>query len=237
MDLANKLIDKNIHLVGILRANRKGNPREVISKKLKRGEYIGRENNKDIIIMKWKDKRDILLLSIKHSIEMVNVRTKTRLSSKSKIVVDYNARKTSVDFSDQMNAYSSPLRKSMKWYRKLAFELLLNISVVNAMFIFEKVSGKKVSITKFREKLVSSFMQCSNEEIWQNASTNAKHHKLEEKEGKVHQVRKFCKECYETNSKTFGREAARNITKKVITFCNVCKGKPHLCLKCFNKLR
>lgn len=236
LDLANQLIAKNTHLVGTLRANRKGNPKEVLEKKLKRGEFIGKENKSGITILKWKDKRDILVLSTKHSVEMVNVQTKTRLCSKPKIVVDYNAGKTAVDISDQMNAYSSPLRKSMKWYKKLAFELLLNTSVVNAWVMYQEVTGNKISIITFRKKLAVSLTQCPQEETSQSAPTNTRsRHQLEEKQGEVHKVRKFCKKCYEINAKKFGRKIARNCTKKVVTFCNTCKGKPHLCLKCFNK--
>ena len=70
VDLAEKLITKNTHLVGTLRKNRRGNSAEVVSKKLKRGELIARENKSGITILKWKDKRDLLMLSTKHSAEM-----------------------------------------------------------------------------------------------------------------------------------------------------------------------
>lgn len=37
LELANKLLDNKTHLLGTLRSNRRGNPKEVIYKKLKRG--------------------------------------------------------------------------------------------------------------------------------------------------------------------------------------------------------
>jgi len=61
VDLAEKLITMNTHLVGTLRKNRRGNPVEVVSQKLKlkRGKVIARENKKGITVLKWKDKRDV----------------------------------------------------------------------------------------------------------------------------------------------------------------------------------
>jgi len=45
--------------------------------------------------------------------------------------IDYNRIKQGVDLADQMSSYHSPLRKSIRWFHKLAVELLLGISIVN----------------------------------------------------------------------------------------------------------
>ncbi|KAL6417752.1 hypothetical protein ACFW04_014351 [Cataglyphis niger] len=135
LELAEKLISKNTHLVGTLRTNRRGNSHQVLSTKLKRGQIIAKENNHGITILKWKDKKDILVLSTKHSSEMVNVECRSGRQIKPQIIVDYNRQKSAVDLSDQINAYNNPLRKSLKWYRKLAFELLLNTTVVNILML------------------------------------------------------------------------------------------------------
>ena len=47
-------------------------------------------------------------------------------------IIGYKAAKLGVDKLDQMICYHSILRKSIKWYRKLAFELILRTSIVNA---------------------------------------------------------------------------------------------------------
>lgn len=39
-------------------------------KKLKKGEYIAKENEDGITTMKWKDKRDVLVLSTKDSVKL-----------------------------------------------------------------------------------------------------------------------------------------------------------------------
>lgn len=89
-DLACKLLYKITHLVGTLHVNRRGNSHEVMSKKLKRGEITVKNNKKEITILKWRDKRDILLLSIKQLSEMVNIEKQSGHCLKPKIVVAYN---------------------------------------------------------------------------------------------------------------------------------------------------
>ncbi|XP_050301576.1 piggyBac transposable element-derived protein 4-like [Anthonomus grandis grandis] len=45
VSLAKRLIDRKTHLVGTIRANRKGNPQEVIKEKLNRGGIVARQDN------------------------------------------------------------------------------------------------------------------------------------------------------------------------------------------------
>ncbi|CAK9833715.1 PiggyBac transposable element-derived protein 4 [Anthophora retusa] len=236
VDLANKLISKNMHLIGTLRPNRKENPKAVVTAKLRRGEVIARENRNGITVMKWKDKRDVLVLSTKHSNEMENATTRTGVSWKPKIIIDYNKGKTPIDLSDQMSSYSSPLRRALKWYRKLAFDLLLNTAVVNALHMYQSVTGTKISITMFRKQLVAALTQHSHEQTPVEAGKSRRIHRLREKEGKAHKVRKYCSECYSMNTKMLGRDIAKKNTKKVVTYCDMCQSHPHFCLKCFNKL-
>lgn len=108
--------------------------------KLKRGEVIARENG--ITVLKWKEERDVLMLSTKHSAEMATVQKKCYSHEKPKMVIEYNLGKSSVDLSDQMTAYCSPLRKTVKWYKKLVIELLLNTCIVNSLVLFKQDSKK-----------------------------------------------------------------------------------------------
>ena len=57
---------------------------------------------------------------------------------KTKVVIDYNKGKSSVDLCDQMASYLSPLRKTVKWYRKVAVELLTSTSMVNTHILYWK---------------------------------------------------------------------------------------------------
>lgn len=59
IELANRLLDKGTHLLGILQSNRRGNLKEVTSKKLKHGEVFGKENNRGIFIFIGKNRWDV----------------------------------------------------------------------------------------------------------------------------------------------------------------------------------
>lgn len=54
---------------------------------------------------------------------------------KPKVIENYNEGKSYADISDQMTSYRSPLRKSVKWYTKIVFELCPNTAVVNSWII------------------------------------------------------------------------------------------------------
>lgn len=67
--------------------------------------------------MKWKDKREVLLLSTKHTDEMSDIKVRGETKHKPTVIIAYNDKsKRSIDLSDQMSRYSSALRKSIKWY-------------------------------------------------------------------------------------------------------------------------
>lgn len=133
LDLAKELLDKN--------TNRKGLPKQVIDAKLKPGESVAMENERTVL--HWKDKRNVFMLSTKHSKGFSNVHKKGKVVRKQKMVLAYKKAKGAVVMSDQMSAYSSPLRKTIKWYKKLGIELLLNTAVVNAWIIFCENTAKK----------------------------------------------------------------------------------------------
>ncbi|KAJ8947324.1 hypothetical protein NQ314_008626 [Rhamnusium bicolor] len=81
-------------------------------------EITAKENADGITILKWRDKRDVLMLSTKHTDEMVSVTKNGKEVLKPKMVIDYNIGKTSIDISDQFASYDSALRKNIKWYKK-----------------------------------------------------------------------------------------------------------------------
>ncbi|CAG4931277.1 unnamed protein product [Parnassius apollo] len=133
--------------------------------------------------------------------------------------------------SDQMAAYSTPLRKSIKWYKKYAINLLLNTAVVNALVLYQSVIGKKIQMADFRLELLKSF--CSQQDV-PIARPRRMIHKLQQKERQARTSRRACVNCYKINAATYGRKLAKNKTKKV--FCPQCPEKPFLCISCFNVL-
>ena len=85
-----------------------------------------------------------------------------RATQKPLRIVAYNKAMIGIGISDQMASYVSTLRKGAKWYRKLAFELLLGISLVNAWLVFKHVRHKKVSIRTFQEELVDKLLNINH---------------------------------------------------------------------------
>jgi len=78
---------------------------------------------------------------------------------KAKIIVDYISGKAGIDLSGQLSSYSSPVRKSIRWYHKVATEILLGTAVVNALIIHNlNTPHNKLKITQFREALVNEIL-------------------------------------------------------------------------------
>lgn len=234
--LARELLKNETHLVGTLRKNRKHFPKTVVSTKLKKGQYIARESVDGITVMKWKDKRDVLVLSTKHSVRFRTTVKHRKQVSKPQIVLDYNKAKGAVDLSDQMTAYQTPLRKTIKWYKKLAIDLLLNTAMVNSLILYQSVTKKKISVLEFRKEILRSFVASSSGDPAPNTRPKRVKHQLKKKEGPSNKSRRACQQCYKNNVSDYGRLVAKNKTKKVNTFCINCPNQPYLCVECFSKL-
>lgn len=76
-----------------------------------------------------------------------------------------------------MCVYSSPLRRSLKRYRKLLFNPILNTAVVNALHMFQNVTGRKISVTTFRRmEMISHDIQTRRLQLGtiQDVFTNVK---------------------------------------------------------------
>ena len=85
-----------------MQSNTKENPKDVITKKLKKGE-IGLQKKEDVTVCKWKDKRDVLTISNMHLLEMVEVKNRNgKIMMKPNIVKDYNAGMSEIDRSDDI---------------------------------------------------------------------------------------------------------------------------------------
>ena len=67
MSLAESLLRNDTYLIGTLRSNCAGSGHGVGQKKLKRGEVFGLQSNDRIKIIKWKYKRDVLMIFTKPS--------------------------------------------------------------------------------------------------------------------------------------------------------------------------
>ena len=62
-----------------------------------------------------------------------------------------------MDVSNQMSSYHSSLRQSLKWYRKVAFEIITEMSFVNAHILYNRYFATTPMHTRqFRDSLVLS---------------------------------------------------------------------------------
>jgi hypothetical protein len=62
VQLCKDLLKSKTYVCGTL-SNRKGNPKNVCQRKLKKGEIFGQQNQDGIRVVKWLDKRPVLMIS------------------------------------------------------------------------------------------------------------------------------------------------------------------------------
>ncbi|XP_046674708.1 uncharacterized protein LOC124363504 [Homalodisca vitripennis] len=102
--IVEKLMERKTRLCGTLNSKRRGLP-EGIKEKVDQSRKLvdsGKKNRKNEPVLK------------------------------PQCVLDYNAAKKGTDYSDQMAAYYTTLRKTQKWYKKVAVELLTeNVNIMD----------------------------------------------------------------------------------------------------------
>lgn len=59
---------------------------------------------------------------------------------------------------DQPSSYSTSVRKFIRWYHKVATEILLGTSVVNALIVYNKIKPEKNNVTQFRENVLDEML-------------------------------------------------------------------------------
>ena len=73
-ELSKHLIKNKTYNCGTLRSDRKSNPKEVTKSKLKKGKVISR-SREGIVLSKWKDKRDVLMINNVHELKWLKLQT------------------------------------------------------------------------------------------------------------------------------------------------------------------
>ena len=167
---------KNIVLWNI---EEKTAPKNIVSTKLKKGQHIANRKGR-IVVEKWQDKMEVLMLSTHHSGKMVESNRQTKGGQKKKkpeSIISYNNFMCGVDRMDQLMSYYSPLRKTLKWYRKVVLQHL-DMAMVNAFILYKKVGGTKAQL-KFRKSVIALLLSSDiriNEDLPQVSDTAAFHH-------------------------------------------------------------
>ena len=132
--LFQELYAKYTLAVGTCQITRRGMPKTFLDQNIPRGDVLACRQG-PILALKWRDRRDVVVLSTKHTSEMTTVSVRVRggrvLRKKPVAVVGYNKHMGGVDNSDQMLGYYSFNRKGVKWWKKLYFHLI-SLALVNA---------------------------------------------------------------------------------------------------------
>jgi hypothetical protein len=127
---------------------------------LQKGQAIHRQRD-NLLAFKWKDKRDVVMLSTVHRASFtvtnrVNRDTGENVAIPTAIML-YNKYMGGVDRSDQLNKYYTMTRKTIKWWKKLAFHII-NAMITNAYILQKKYHPNPVSHSMFRKNLVRSLV-------------------------------------------------------------------------------
>ena len=256
-ELARSFLEQQTHVVGTLRSNKKGIPKEIMQAKLKKGEMVSCEDENGIVVLKWIDTRDVRMLSTLHKPVLTVVggdrdqdsqnssdeddnapstssrRRSRRRKLKPEAVIAYNQGKTGIDFSDQMASYATTLRKGVKWFRKLGIELLHGMAIVNAFIIYNHVAENKIKIRSFRECVTKRLLRLNEQRHDRSRSKAHTLHTKKTEGGK--KVRRACKICYAKIRDESGCSAARKKLKLVSTYCTSCPNEPFMCIECFGE--
>ncbi|XP_072383820.1 uncharacterized protein [Diabrotica undecimpunctata] len=148
------------------------------------------------------------------------------MAEKPQAVIDYNNCKAFIDLSDQMKSYSNSLRRVVKWYRKLAVELLTG-SITNAYIMYKSISKNKIQITAFREEITKKLLeeQVPEEQVVQQEILQTCRLK------KMESARRRCTVCYENLKTEQGRDYAMKKCKQTPYKCDICE--TFFCVECF----
>ena len=229
--LANILMANNTYMTGTFRKNRKGIPETIKTLQVEKGKHKCIMIEKNIYLTKFNSNKETYLISTKYP--KIKVTKKKEWSGKEyylpKVVDQYNYNKVGVDLADQINSYSQQSRKTVKWYRKVAFDMILGVSISNIFLINKKFCGYVGTITDFRKSLIK--------EILFHYKIDDKNEKVEIKENHRFVTSfttklKRCQFCYEDKFKKFGSSVAKNSSRKTNSYCLDC-GEKWICKTCF----
>ena len=241
--LAEKLLRKKTYLLGTVRGNRKLIPKIKITD-LERGDVVAYENAQKVVYMAWKDKRLVQMLSTKLKLGMRPVQVKRKMIDKPTFVLKYNDTKQGIDLSDQLSSYQSAVHKSVRWYHKVAEEVLLGTAVVNASIFYNQFNARvpgfrSMMISEFRERLIYSLIGIQGPISPVKVARKKNLHTLSqftERDSSNRLRRKPYKNCYALSRCMKQRSEARKKVKKVSTYCKKCPNGPAFCLPCFTQL-
>ncbi|CAH1954883.1 unnamed protein product [Acanthoscelides obtectus] len=140
VDLVHKFVKRRTDCVGTIRANGKGIPKD-LQVKLSKGQSVARYNRK-IMIQKWHDKKDVLMITTLHDKTMEKVLTKKGEIEKPTCVLEYNKKMDGVDLADNYFHYYGTARSRVKKYYMKMFWHFLSVTTLNSFHIYKRNGGR-----------------------------------------------------------------------------------------------
>jgi len=165
VELFEELYNRNTLACGTFRQNRKLIPNcmkvKLKKKERERGDTVFRRRG-PLLSLRWYDKRDVYILSTIHEAcyrktGKVHYKTKQPIY-KPEPIIEYTHWMGGVDLGDQLMAYYSILRRSVKWWRKL-FIHLLNMIIHNAYVLNKKFGSSKLEHDEYRDAIVQYLLK------------------------------------------------------------------------------
>lgn len=240
--LATFLLENGTHLCGTIRTNRRYYAKDILKENLDKGTAAFYRANHDdrIIACKYRSIKDkagntpkvVFMLSTCHKSAMIEVNKDRDGNSvfKPVIVKSYNTHMGGVDRVDQQLHNIQSLRKSYKWYKKLALRLVMQVTL-NAYKIFQSHTGNTdKTYQQFLHDTIVLVLSLTPDipPVLDNHDTierlSGRHFpSVKEQEGATPRPHKKCRVCRARGIKT-----PKGQPVKTVYICNFCPSKPGL---------
>lgn len=216
--------------VGTFMSNRKNTPK--FEGRLERGECEMLVCKEGMIATRWKDTKDVLVMSSCHDSMTGTIKRKMKDGSLKEIncpeaIIFYNQYMGGVDHADQMITLYELDRRSNKWWKKVFFRMLMT-AVFNSFIIYTESSNKKITFINFVIELAESLISVGRSESL---------HKRTRKQGRVSKRVMLCNNIGDHLPVEKGgrnrcvRCKNLNIEKRTKIIC--CQCQVPLCVGCF----
>lgn len=136
VDLCHKMASHNTSVVGSVFSNSSGMPSDLVQQTMDDGQMDYRCDGQ-VVVIRYKDQRDIHIMTTRHAADMVTVRCGGRETEKPEAVVDYIQNMAGANHTNQIINYLPLHRKSVKWWKSLAL-YLMTAMLLQAHTLFNK---------------------------------------------------------------------------------------------------
>ncbi|XP_072266447.1 piggyBac transposable element-derived protein 4-like [Pyxicephalus adspersus] len=141
--------------------------------KLKTGEIVAWQK-REMMALRWRNKKDVCLMSTVHDASTVLVHTKRgKEVMKPQVVIDYNNTMGGVDRSDQAMTFYPAMRKKHKKYNKKIFRHLVEQCLWNAYIFYTQKSDRPGNHSDLILKVSESFVK--NHQTWSSPPRRLNH--------------------------------------------------------------